>query len=226
MPDVSLLDDLRIYFHGQSKRQVDAAGIPSKKILHLTAQGRKLELYKIISPTAEVKEKNIDLSPDLRKGFSLRRIISRLTNSIKINFGFGDRDFLLKGWSRIEMNESYRPFCWAEEIESIILIPLTKLSDYQLTLRVSPLIYEDSPEQTMEIYINDKYLTKLSLKKEWAKYSLDVPGSFWIKGNNLVKFKYGWIISPGEVSDSPDTRKLAVAFDYISLERTGRNLVE
>ena len=71
----------------------------------------------------------------------------------------------------------------------------------------------------MEIFVNGKYFTKLDLKDGWEKYVLSVPASFWQDGENAIGFRYGWLASPEEVSQSPDPRYLAVAFDYVAVKQ-------
>ena len=209
---------MNVYFHKGSKKKMDRAGFCSRELLHKNKCGYKLELFKLVKPGEETKKEplptkeRVSPSPPLVSSFLKKGIL-------KIDFTDRTRSFLLNGWSWTELAQDGSPFCWADDIESSFFVPLTGACDYALSFKASPLFASSCPGQTMEIRVNNKSAGKLMLGKDWTKYSVSIPSSFWKGGNNTVKFKYAWTASPSEVLGTDDDRDLAVSFNYIVLRK-------
>lgn len=137
-----------------------------------------------------------------------------------IDFGAPNREFaLLTGWSWGERwGETTGQ--WSNDRESSIYLYLSEPADRVLDLRLLPLAYEGSPRQTVAVYVNGALHERLTLARGWTQYKLKLPASLFRTGLNQVTFKYGYAIEPAKViPGSVDTRRLAVAFDYVALRR-------
>ena len=72
----------------------------------------------------------------------------------------------------------------------------------------------------MAVYLNGTFHDRLTLERGWAQYLVRVPAHRLPAGLNEVTFKYGYVREPAKVlPGSTDTRRLAVAFDYVVLRR-------
>jgi hypothetical protein len=75
------------------------------------------------------------------------------------------------------------------------------------------------PKQLVKIFLNGKLLGELELEEGWHTYSLDLPHSYLRHGVNSIRFLPRYIASPVKViPGSTDSRRLAVAFDYLALQ--------
>ncbi len=123
-----------------------------------------------------------------------------------------------EGWGRNEAMEGLT-FNWATARESWLLLRLGGTGDGALTFRAAPFVYPESPPQRVTVLVNGHRLTDLSLADAWAEYTVTVPGTLLRAGMNEVRFRFANLASPRQVIGSDDKRNLAVAFDWIRLER-------
>ena len=91
-----------------------------------------------------------------------------------------------------------------------------------LWLRLLPFPAANEPPQTVEVYLNGQLATQLHLHPGWNDYAVPIPVEHWQVGVNMVTLHFGWLQSPTDLNpDSPDSRQLAVAFDFAELTTSG-----
>ncbi len=214
------LRNMNIYFHKEDRKAFNKAGIPSRKVLSLTCRGLNQELYKVISKPSDnvIGSRYVEIYPVNRNRRALKDIISGVTGSIRINFGYSDRRYLSHGWSRVEYNEQGTPFCWANGKSSSIIVPFSKTGRYGMCFRARP-YSRGSRQQTLEMFINGKKCADVVLSDGWKNYPLVISEGYIKRDNNIIKFIYKYTDSPLEVSGMPDRRELAAAFEWIKFSK-------
>jgi len=145
---------------------------------------------------------------------------NRKYNNLHIDIGdISDKRFLGKGWYLPEFANNSFSFRWSQGTESIIFVPLWRAYNYKIKFRAAPFSYKNSSPQIVKIYINEKYLTQISLiEGGYILYEIMAPMEYWKKGQNVVKFKYKYTAVPKKVCNNPDGRDLAVSFDSFSMK--------
>jgi hypothetical protein len=89
----------------------------------------------------------------------------------------------------------------------------------KMDLRLFPFSFASSPKQLVKIFMNGELLGELELEGRWQTYSFDLPRSYLREGINSIRFLYHHTASPAQViPGSQDSRRLAVAFDYLALQ--------
>lgn len=143
----------------------------------------------------------------------------RAYHNIAVDIGDNkDVQFLGKGWYGRESYEGIFYFRWSKGKESNLIVNLFDAFDYQLELMAAPLIYQQSPEQMITVYVNGQEITRIRLKRGFHHYYITVAKTYWKKGINEIRFQYQFCQQPKFVMESSDERHLAVAFDYIRLQ--------
>ncbi|MCP4403929.1 MAG: glycosyltransferase family 39 protein [bacterium] len=142
------------------------------------------------------------------------------------------RAFLGTGWSfdeQQEHKESITTFSWSSGSYSDIYLGVDEVTDYQVSFRGLAYQYPGSPEQQITVSVNGMRLETLTLKKtwNWETYSVHVPqhvvqeagiGTVWVRLN------YSNPVRPIDVvEESAERRKIAVALDSVSIEKTSGN---
>jgi hypothetical protein len=137
-----------------------------------------------------------------------------------IDFGDPRREFaLLTGWwSNERWGDGGPTMQWTSDRESSVVVSLGAPVDRVLEVRMRPMIYPDSPAQTVSIDVNGTRRGTLVLDPDWAVYRVPVRATSFRTGLNTVTFRYGYAIAPASIiPGNSDTRTLAVAFDYLAL---------
>jgi hypothetical protein len=126
--------------------------------------------------------------------------------------------FLSEGWLAYEGSEGLT-FAWADGQESRLWVFLPSVMDLSLELGLFPFTWPGSPAQAMTIYVNGQFVSEVRLERDrWHRYAIHLPRTFLTPGQNTLRFVYSYTASPAEiVPGSIDTRRLAVAFDFIAL---------
>lgn len=134
-----------------------------------------------------------------------------------LDFGTGyTRQFLKEGWRR---NEGPYPggwptFVWAIGSQAEIDVYVGSLaSDKVLSFRAKSFIQY----QSIKILINGKMICSIDVRPGWHEYEMPVTSKHLKLGKNLMTLSFKHPKDPSRFSDS-DSRKLAVAFDWLKLE--------
>lgn len=131
-----------------------------------------------------------------------------------IDFGTsGTRQFLKDGWGEDEgpyPSLGFPTFVWGTGSNSIMAIIFDKKRDYLMTFRSISF----TSEQEISLRLNGRYIMRIPLSTKWEDYSVKIQSPLLKKGENIFDFHYKHSQAPLKAV-SKDTRKLAVAFDWI-----------
>lgn len=136
-----------------------------------------------------------------------------------IDFGtLSAEENLLQGWSGFEQNKSLS-YIWSDGPASSVRIFLSYPRDTLLSIRCWPFGFQGAPQQTISIFVNGKFLESRTLTPEPNVYPIRLPARFLKKGDNLLKFQYGYSRQPLSVAPKSDDRRfLAVGWDYLRID--------
>jgi hypothetical protein len=121
--------------------------------------------------------------------------------------------FIGDGWS-IPERWADLTVAWAEAEESRLWLFFPRADDFVMELRLLPIKAPGAPPQTVKVYVNARLLGEIELDSNgWRSYTLHLPRTYLTAGINTFRFVYRYTAIP---SESLDTRRLAVAFDFIA----------
>ncbi len=124
-----------------------------------------------------------------------------------------DRTNLIEGWTDDE------EMSWSNRKKSTLHVHFMNKDTKDMSLRIKPLHYPESPGQTLQVFLNGESLEKLKLKKGWRTYRVRLPGSRLNAGLNEIQFEYGYLKAPRDVyPNSTDPRTLGVGFREIRFD--------
>jgi hypothetical protein len=129
--------------------------------------------------------------------------------------------FLSEGWSNPERWDDELTVAWADHKESRLWLYFPHVEDFAMELKLRPFSFPGSPLQTVKIYVNGQFFREIPLEvKDWHSYTVHLPQAYLTTGINTFRFVYGYTDSPSRVEPgNGDTRRLAVAFDYVAFHQ-------
>lgn len=127
------------------------------------------------------------------------------------------RDFLTEGWSWNESSKSGGTYVWSTRASSKISFFLTRPRSIPLRFRALPYRCPTCEPQSISVRANGVGVDEVVLTSRWADYDVEIPSQVLKSGLNDLSFHYQWTVQPSEVSNSKETRRLAVAWDWIEL---------
>ena len=143
-------------------------------------------------------------------------------NKLLIDIGRDDEPYLGAGWGMRE-KEGESDFRWSLGRESSLFFVVEDLAPLKLTLRVKPLLSARFPEKRVKVFLNKKMIATFTLKEEhFSSVSLSIPEKLVRKGVNELSFSSYPIFSPKEMWGRDDSRPLALAFDWVRIEKAPR----
>ena len=135
-------------------------------------------------------------------------------------FNFNERDKLLGvGWSH---NHGNKNGVWSEgEIAFILFsVEATEYKNLKLKLNLKPYISNKNKNFSVKIFLNEKLKKEMQLNKLKGneEIAIDIKNSE-IKKENVIIFKFSNLISPLEIFESPDARKLGILLKSMTFEK-------
>jgi len=130
----------------------------------------------------------------------------------------GQRQPLLEGWSGDERWNGQDTFVWGIGSASTLVVHRYGNSGVRLRFRCAPAPLSGVPHQTVNARINGISLPPVRLSAGFAVYELAIPAGAMRLGANVIEWRYA---SWGAPPNSPDTRPLAVAWDWIEFVEKG-----
>jgi len=166
---------------------------------------------------------NMEKDSSGRVVYSIGQMRPPTSEHIKIDFARSQNRCIKRGWSQPEQWGKDFGVSWSDESNSDLFVYLEGSRPYLLTANLLPFSYQGSPQQTVNVFLNGKLLDTLSLlKKEFSVCKIKIPANVIRTGVNHLNFSYGYTGRPSElIPESTDTRDLAVAFNYLSLDSLG-----
>ncbi len=123
-----------------------------------------------------------------------------------------------KGWSAPETNPQGLTFRWAVGERAEVALPIAAPKMATLRLRLRAFDYPAAPPQRVELWLNQQHLTTLELLPHWAEHEIEVPGTTWSRGGNILDLRFAHSARPADViPGSSDRRNLSAAFDYLEV---------
>ena len=161
--------------------------------------------------------------PNKKKDMSdddLAKISKINFETIKINekykFNFNERQKLLGvGWSHNSGNKGV----WSDGNISFILFSLKEPISGKLSLNFNPYKGNRNDNFQVKIYFNNNL--KKTIKLNSLKTEKNIAFNFKtneIKNENIIMFKFDKLISPFDIFESPDARKLGILLKYMVVE--------
>jgi len=81
-------------------------------------------------------------------------------------------------------------------------------------------MHPKAPVQEVDVAVNGKPAGKWTLSEGWQEYTLSLPASMFQVGTNTVALSFAHANSPSAVGTGVDHRKLAAAFDWLTITPT------
>jgi len=128
----------------------------------------------------------------------------------KYNLNFKD-NFFGFGWS----HNSGSKGAWSEGKNSFLLLKIPEITNKDLKLEITFSNYSKNLNKnySFEIYVNDKFYKKVDILDK-NKFKLLLKKQY-NNENLFIKFKFNELISPYEIFESPDARKLGILIKSI-----------
>ena len=128
------------------------------------------------------------------------------------------RRHLAAGWYDDEGGVDGPSFAWSEGDASVIEFLLLEIRTIDAELRCQPFVAPEMGDQVVTPLLNGHELPKISLGSGFAGYRLKLPERFLEEGRNRLRFQYRFAVSPRELGQSSDWRRMAVAVDSLRFE--------
>ncbi|OGS27347.1 MAG: hypothetical protein A2297_06445 [Elusimicrobia bacterium RIFOXYB2_FULL_48_7] len=123
----------------------------------------------------------------------------------------------MRGWYDLEAGDGIT-FRWSDGKVGRVIAKIGDVGDYSLETRVMPFPY-DSKKHKIEVTVNRHRLIVWELKPDWNNYSVIIPASFLVKGDNSIEFHSNCASIIKEVLPScNDPRKISVGVGYIRMK--------
>jgi len=145
--------------------------------------------------------------------YKLGETISFARNGNSINFIPND---LFSGWSSTENN-----YTWTEGNEAVLSLNLNngKNNGLKLKLNAFPYLGGKLKQQKVDVLVGDNKVAEWNVTKDdW--YESIIPETTYSDGKLIIKFKISDPISPKEVGQSQDSRKLGIAVKELVISDT------
>jgi len=137
--------------------------------------------------------------------------------SLPLDLDLGDaeaRQLMTSGWARHEGGVS-----WSEGPGSVLHIPLPEGRDLRMIIEVLPLAFPGAPDQHVGVVVNGTAVGRVLVRPGLHEYSVVLPADLLVGSTTTLEFDYAYTRVPAEVlPESPDTRRLAVAWRSIAFE--------
>lgn len=134
---------------------------------------------------------------------------------VEIDLGTpASRRLLGHGWARNGQGPD-RDFVWGLGESSQLRVGLSHPGNVAITLNARPYGDETMEGQTVTLVANDREFATVALEAGWSEQRVVAPRGLFVDGENTLELRYAWSAVPSELSDSSDTRALAVAFDRL-----------
>jgi len=128
------------------------------------------------------------------------------------------RRHLASGWYDDEGGGEGPGFAWSEGDASVIEFLLLEVRSMDAVLRCRPFPAPEMGDQVVTLFLNGHELPKIKLGIGFASYRVELPERFLVEGRNQLRLEYRYSVSPRELGQGSDWRRLAVAVDWLRFE--------
>ena len=125
----------------------------------------------------------------------------------------GQSAVLGQGWAQAEVHgSSGERFRWVIQQEATARLDLLDTNFDTFFIRCWPFRWDEAPEQTVTVTINDTVLGTIKLSRRLRTYELTMPQAVLLPGRNQVRLSFAHAVAPREhVPGHKDPRTLAAA---------------
>lgn len=129
----------------------------------------------------------------------------------RIDIGGDDQLWLGDGWFGAE-RDGDQSFRWSTQ-ESTLLVPLSRVADLTVQVRLRAFAYPGAPPQHVTIHTPAGTFGPLSVGGAWDTVTFDTTSDAWRTGLNRVRLSFATATRPQDVNLGGDGRHLAAAVD-------------
>jgi hypothetical protein len=137
----------------------------------------------------------------------------------RIDVGTADDSLVEQGWYVAE-RDGTDTFRWASA-KAILRVPLDHAASLKVQVRLRAFTYVGAPPQQVAISINGRRGPVVGIGPAWQVIELVTDDRAWHAGVNRLALDFAWAARPVDVGAGGDTRSLAGAVDYVSVEVIG-----
>jgi arylsulfatase A-like enzyme len=132
------------------------------------------------------------------------------------------RPYMVSGFST-DHRAKRKTLTWSLGKQSILRFMVTDSGPRRIVMACVPLRYPGAPDQALRLLLNGNLLKAIRLRHGPQRLKIELPDELLRVGMNQLKIGYSNVQQPSEVlPDSSDPRELAVAWDWMRVERIGR----
>ena len=157
----------------------------------------------------EMTQEDIDLLSKVK--------FNKIKLNENINFTFNEKDkYLGVGWSHNFGNEGV----WSEGYRSYILFGLENLNKDNLKVNLNFRKYKSNKDKkfNVKIYFNNTIKNNINLNEDQNLNNITFNiKKTELKEENIIMFEFDNLISPLEIFESPDARKLGILLKNLSI---------
>ncbi len=129
----------------------------------------------------------------------------------RIDIGGDDQLWLGDGWFGAE-RDGDQSFRWSTQ-EATLLVPLARVADLTVQIRVRAFTYPGAPPQEVTIFAPHATIGPLPVSGDWESLSFTTTRDVWRVGLNRVRLSFRTATRPQDVGLGGDGRRLAAAVD-------------
>jgi len=137
----------------------------------------------------------------------------------RIDVGTADDPLVEQGWYVAE-RDGTDTFRWTST-KAILRVPLDHAANLKVQVRLRAFTYNGAPAQQAAISINGRRGPVVTIGPAWQVIELVTDDRAWHAGVNRLALDFAWAARPADVGAGGDTRPLAGAVDYVSVEVIG-----
>lgn len=109
-----------------------------------------------------------------------------------------------EGWDEGETDQlDGASATWATAPSSRLFLPLRQVqanATYQVRLRLRPYVYPGSPQQQVQLTVNQTALAQQAVSADWQEISWSVPGTLLLDSLNRVELHWSYAAAPRQVT--------------------------
>lgn len=145
--------------------------------------------------------------------------------ALPLHLNMGDstaRRWMLRGWYPGE-RQGGASFAWSDGTRSVLRLPLAADRDLELSFVALPFSFRHGvlrwrSRQQVSVVVNGKLVHQVRMKEGMNRYSVVIPATDLVAGEDVIEFRYAYARMPKNViPGSGDMRQLAVAWYAINL---------
>ncbi len=142
---------------------------------------------------------------------TLSRAVSGFGETRRIEFGGGDRSYLLEGWSGDEHDHALDvSFVWATALEASLGFQVLQVEEQQFLVKMRA--FPTVAPQVVTVLVNGREVSRFTATPVFLEYRFVVPADALHRGENRLTFRHS-LLSPHP--EGIESRQFAAAYNSI-----------